>query len=256
MIGPPPITKSSNVPIAIGTMPPSCQTPACGGKPVNASLKIPIAPKRNRGFTTYPPPISCPIANRSAGEMVSEPRDPTGPANVTSGTANNAVTKGRPRGPAGGRVEGCATAVPVTAKANTPNSHVDFMPRTIALARDLVPQLRSHKRVHNQTLWGFDMDLSAKLQLLKQTPYFASLPLSEIRELVPRLLERHYRAGDLIFRKGDRSEGLCVVLSGRVRTETTSEEGREQVLKVFGPGRTFADIPAFEGEPPPANPIT
>jgi CRP-like cAMP-binding protein len=99
------------------------------------------------------------------------------------------------------------------------------------------------------------MEISAKLQLLKQTPYFASLPLSEIRELVPRLLERHYRAGDLIFRKGDQSEGLCVVLSGRVRTETTSEEGREQVLKVFGPGRTFADIPAFDGEPQPANAI-
>src|SRR4029450_11612175 len=80
------------------------------------------------------------------------------------------------------------------------------------------------------------MDLSAKLELLKQTPYFASLPLSEIRELVPRLLERHYRAGDLIFRKGDRSEGLCVVLSGRGRTETTSEEGRGQGLKVLGGG--------------------
>ena len=99
------------------------------------------------------------------------------------------------------------------------------------------------------------MDLSVKLQLLKQTPYFSSLSLSEIREFVPRLLERHYRAGDVIFRKGDRSEGLCIVLSGRVRTETTSEEGREQVLKVFGPGRTFADIPAFDDEPHPANAI-
>jgi CRP/FNR family transcriptional regulator len=99
------------------------------------------------------------------------------------------------------------------------------------------------------------MDPSAKLQLLKQTPYFASLSLSEIREFVQRLLERHYRAGDVIFRKGDRSEGLCVVLSGRVRTETTSEEGRDQVLKVFGPGRTFADIPAFDGEPQPANAV-
>jgi CRP-like cAMP-binding protein len=99
------------------------------------------------------------------------------------------------------------------------------------------------------------MDLSTKLQLLKQNPYFASVPLSEIREVVPRLLERHYRAGDMIFRQGDRSEGLCVVLSGRVRTVTTSEEGREQVLKVFGPGRTFADIPAFDDEPQPANAV-
>jgi CRP/FNR family transcriptional regulator len=99
------------------------------------------------------------------------------------------------------------------------------------------------------------MDPSSKLQLLKQTPYFASLSLSEIQELVPRLLERRYRAGDVIFRKGDWPEGLCLVLSGRVRTETTSEEGREQVLKVFGPGRTFADIPAFDDQPHPADAI-
>jgi CRP/FNR family transcriptional regulator len=99
------------------------------------------------------------------------------------------------------------------------------------------------------------MDLSAKLQLLKQTPYFSSLSLTEIREFVPRVLERHYRAGEVIFRKGDRSEGLCVVLSGQVRTETTSEEGREQILKAFGPGRTFGDIPAFDDEPQPATAI-
>ena len=60
------------------------------------------------------------------------------------------------------------------------------------------------------------MDLSTKLNLLKQVPYFASLPPSELRELVTRLRERHYRAGDAIFYKGDRCEGLFIVLRGRV----------------------------------------
>ena len=95
------------------------------------------------------------------------------------------------------------------------------------------------------------MDLPAKTQLLKQVPYFGSLPLGEVRELAARLPERHYRSGDLISRKGDRCEGLCIVLSGRVRTVITSEDGREQVLKVFGPGRTFGDIPVFDDEPNP-----
>lgn len=99
------------------------------------------------------------------------------------------------------------------------------------------------------------MDLSAKLQLLKQVPYFASLPPGEIRELVASLHERHYRMGDVIFHQGDRCKGLCIVLSGRVRTLTTSAEGREQVLKVFGPGRTFADMAVFDDEPLPADAI-
>jgi CRP/FNR family transcriptional regulator, cyclic AMP receptor protein len=72
---------------------------------------------------------------------------------------------------------------------------------------------------------------------------------------VARLRERHYRTGDVIFRKGDHCEGLFIVLSGRVRTSITSMDGREQVLKVFGPGRTFADIPVFDDEPFPADAV-
>jgi CRP-like cAMP-binding protein len=99
------------------------------------------------------------------------------------------------------------------------------------------------------------MDLSAKLFVLKENFYLASLPPSEVRELVARLRERHYRANAVIFRKDERCEGLFIVLSGRVRTSITSLEGREQVLRVFGPGRTFADIPVFDDEPLPADAV-
>ena len=99
------------------------------------------------------------------------------------------------------------------------------------------------------------MDLGAKLELLRRTPYLHSVPASDVQALATRLRERHYQAGDVIFRKGDRSEGLAVVLRGRVRTVTTSPEGREQVLKMFGPGRTFADIAVFDDEPQPAEAI-
>ena len=99
------------------------------------------------------------------------------------------------------------------------------------------------------------MDLPARLQLLKQIPYFASLPDSEVRELAAGLRERHYHAGQVIFLKGDPCQGLCIVLSGRVRTVTTSAEGREQVLKVFGRGRTFSDIPVFDDGPLPADAV-
>jgi CRP-like cAMP-binding protein len=35
----------------------------------------------------------------------------------------------------------------------------------------------------------------------------------------------------------------------------TSAEGREQVLKVFGPGRTFGEISVFDDEPLPADAV-
>jgi CRP-like cAMP-binding protein len=99
------------------------------------------------------------------------------------------------------------------------------------------------------------MDLGATLEVLRQIPYFRSLPALELRSLAANLRTGRYQADDVIFRKGDPSEGLCVVVSGRVRTVTVSPEGREQVLKVFGPGRTFADIAVFDDEPQPADAI-
>jgi CRP-like cAMP-binding protein len=99
------------------------------------------------------------------------------------------------------------------------------------------------------------MDLGEKLELLQQIPYFGSLSAPELQTLAADLRERRYQAGDMIFRAGDQSEGLCIVLTGRVRTVIRSGEGREQVLKVFGPGRTFADIAVFDDEPQPAEAV-
>jgi CRP/FNR family cyclic AMP-dependent transcriptional regulator len=99
------------------------------------------------------------------------------------------------------------------------------------------------------------MEFDAKLKLLRQIPYVGSLPEQELRALATGLRERHYRAGDVIFRKGDHSEGLCIVLTGCVRTVIRSAEGREQVLKMFGPGRTFGDLPVFDDEPQPAEAV-
>src|SRR5215510_4355117 len=99
------------------------------------------------------------------------------------------------------------------------------------------------------------MDFAAKLELLQHIPYLHSVPAGDLQALATDLRERRYHAGDVIFRKGDPSGGLGVVLQGRVRTVTTSPEGRERVLKVFGPGRTFADIAVFDDEPQPAEAI-
>jgi CRP-like cAMP-binding protein len=97
------------------------------------------------------------------------------------------------------------------------------------------------------------MDVPSKLDLLRQVPYLHSIPPTSLQALATSLRERRYQPGDVIFRQGDRSEGLGIVLRGRVRTTTTSPEGRQQVLKVFGPGRTFGDIPVFDDGSQPAD---
>jgi CRP-like cAMP-binding protein len=88
--------------------------------------------------------------------------------------------------------------------------------------------------------------LAGRVEILRNVPYFAGLAREPLEELAQRWSERRYRPRATIFLKGNRSDGLYVVLSGRVATFTTSPDGRQQVLHAFGPGRTFGDIAAFD----------
>src|SRR5262245_19261496 len=97
------------------------------------------------------------------------------------------------------------------------------------------------------------MDLEARCEVFGSSPYFRALPKGRLKEFVSTLRVRAYRRGDVIFRKGDLASGLCVVLHGSVRTMLTSSDGRRQVLKVFGAGRTFGDVSVFDEEAHPAD---
>jgi CRP-like cAMP-binding protein len=99
------------------------------------------------------------------------------------------------------------------------------------------------------------MDLEARCEVLKSSPYFRALPVGRVKELATLLPVHKYKRGDVIFRQGDRSNGLCIVLSGSVRTVINSSYGRQQVLKVFGQGRTFGDVSVFGDDRHPAEAI-
>lgn len=83
--------------------------------------------------------------------------------------------------------------------------------------------------------------------MLAKVPYFAGLAPDLVRTLAEMARLRDYRQGEVILWEGDPCEGLYVVLRGRVKVFKRSGEGREQVLRVLGPGRTFNDVPVFDG---------
>jgi CRP-like cAMP-binding protein len=85
------------------------------------------------------------------------------------------------------------------------------------------------------------------LSLLRKVPYFADLESGALRRLAGLSRVRNYRKDEVILWEGEPCEGLHVVLRGRVKVFKRSEEGREQVLLVIGPGRSFNDVPVFDG---------
>jgi CRP/FNR family transcriptional regulator len=57
----------------------------------------------------------------------------------------------------------------------------------------------------------------------------------------------------MVLLEGEPCEGLGFVVSGRVKVVKLSADGKEQVLRLLGPGRTFNDVPVFDGGPNPSS---
>src|SRR5689334_10424079 len=57
--------------------------------------------------------------------------------------------------------------------------------------------------------------------------------------------DHRLKAGEALFRLGDRTFGLCEVITGRVRLARVDRSGREIVLHVAGPGETLAEASLF-----------
>jgi CRP-like cAMP-binding protein len=58
-------------------------------------------------------------------------------------------------------------------------------------------------------------------------------------------VNRKLKAGEMLFRLGDKAAGLCEVVSGRVRLARVDRSGQEIVLHVAGPGETLAEASVF-----------
>ena len=88
---------------------------------------------------------------------------------------------------------------------------------------------------------------------LRQVPYFADLDEARLRALAASVRERKCDTGAMVLLEGEPCEGFGFVVSGRVKVLKVSAEGKEHVLRLLGPGRTFNDVPVFDGGPNPGS---
>lgn len=91
------------------------------------------------------------------------------------------------------------------------------------------------------------------IRMLRALPLFARLDDAALEAVAARTLTRGYPADTLLFRAGQPSRGMYVVVEGRVRVFRARSDGREQTLHVQGPGQALAEVPLFDGGPYPAS---
>ncbi len=91
------------------------------------------------------------------------------------------------------------------------------------------------------------------VDVLRQIPMFATLSPEDLASVAAVTRERRYTRGDLIVLAGQDGGALYFVRRGLVKVFKTSDEGKEQTLRLMGPGQTFNDVPALDGGPNPAS---
>jgi CRP-like cAMP-binding protein len=91
------------------------------------------------------------------------------------------------------------------------------------------------------------------IEALKKTTIFGALAHCELEALAQISVEKKTLQEEVLYRMGDRAEGVYLILAGAIRAERSSPDGRKQTIHVEREGATIADVPTLDGGPVPSN---
>lgn len=77
----------------------------------------------------------------------------------------------------------------------------------------------------------------------------AALPAPQLHELFEQGRTTRFEPGDALFREGGRSSTVVLIRHGRCKVTSLSEDGRETLLAIVGPGDVLGELGALDGGP-------
>lgn len=81
------------------------------------------------------------------------------------------------------------------------------------------------------------------------TSTFGDLDPSVLRQFQAEAEWRHLGAGEILFRQGDHSDAMYVVVNGRLRIAVQADNGDERIVGESGPGQLVGEFALLAGEP-------
>ncbi len=91
---------------------------------------------------------------------------------------------------------------------------------------------------------------------IKMCPLFAGLNNGDLAALLKISRRSEVPKGTILFSEGEDARGFYVPVSGKIKIYKVTPEGRERVLRIAEPGRTFAESAIFDLGIYPANAAT
>jgi len=96
---------------------------------------------------------------------------------------------------------------------------------------------------------------TALLATLRQTRMFADLSSENLATVADVCTLRSLEKGETLFHEGDKAEGFYVLQAGAISVFKITPDGREQIICVFRPPESFAEVTLATVEAYPANAV-
>lgn len=84
---------------------------------------------------------------------------------------------------------------------------------------------------------------------IEMVPIFSNLTKDEMFEIAMITTEKEVDKGDTIYSAGFLTDSLYVIHKGRVKILRLNESGKEQIIRVLGPGQFIGELAIFNREP-------
>lgn len=83
------------------------------------------------------------------------------------------------------------------------------------------------------------------MNCIKIVPIFNNLSEKEMLEVARITFSKSFKKGEMIYMTGDQGDKLFVIHKGKVKITRLASSGKEQVIRVLGPGEFMGELAIF-----------
>lgn len=94
-----------------------------------------------------------------------------------------------------------------------------------------------------------DAETTRRVALLKEIPLFSSVATQHLERMVNDFRLREFSKDEIIFRQGDESREIYVLLKGKVRIFKISPSGNETSIDIFSVHDVIGELAAIDSSP-------
>ena len=92
-------------------------------------------------------------------------------------------------------------------------------------------------------------EVTERVEALRKIPLFSGLDMNTLSDLADLLIDRRYPRNSMIFEEGVSGDYMYVIQQGEVKISKLSDDGREKILEILGPGAFFGEMALLDRGP-------